>query len=346
MVRRLIDWSVANPFLVILLAITLAVVGGYAFVNVNVEAYPDPAPAIIEVVAQYPGASAEEVERLVTVPLEVALAGMPGLRYTRSKSLAGLSHLRNQFEYGVDYYAARQEVINRLGAAQGLPPGVSPQISPMTPTGELIRYSLSGPRDASGQDVYALHDLKSLQDWTLDREFRRIPGVAGLTSFGGQVKRYEVRPDPNRLKRYGITLQQLQTAISNSNANVGAGFLVQGPTALNVRGVGLLGRGLDPLQQAAGLANPFAAAHHVREAERARLGEILDVVVAAVNNQPVRVRDLVTYDESGPAVVVGHQPRLGKVSISRPKKDPYGREVRDAAGNAVWDDEEDKVQAI
>src|SRR5262249_33105056 len=123
-------------------------------------------------------------------------------------------------------------------------------------------------------------------------------------------------------------------------------FLVQGPTAMNVRGVGLLGRGLDPLQQAAGLPNSFAAAHHVREAERARVGEILDVVVAAVNNQPVRVRDLVTYDESGPGVVVGHQPRLGKVGISRPRQDAYGREVRDAAGNLVWDDEEDKVQAI
>src|SRR5436309_10170637 len=113
MVRKLIDWSVANPFLVILLVLTLAVVGGYAFVHVNVEAYPDPAPPIIEVIAQYPGASAEEVERLVTIPLEVILAGMPGLHISRSKSLSGLSHLHNQFEYGVDYNACRQEVINR-----------------------------------------------------------------------------------------------------------------------------------------------------------------------------------------------------------------------------------------
>src|SRR5437870_8346976 len=121
MVRKLIDWSVANPFLVILMGLALAVVGGYAFFHVNVEAYPDPAPAIIEVVAQFPGASAEEVERLVTIPLEVTLAGMPGLKYTRSKSLFGLSHLRNQFEYGSDYYAARQEVINRLQFTQALP---------------------------------------------------------------------------------------------------------------------------------------------------------------------------------------------------------------------------------
>src|SRR3989440_4531691 len=127
MVRKLIDWAVTNPFLVVLAALALAAVGGYAFVDVNVEAYPDPAPAIIEVVAQYPGASAEEVERQVTIPLEVTLAGMPGLKYTRSKSLAGLSHLRNQFDYGVDYNKARQEVINRLQFVQGLPPGVNPQ---------------------------------------------------------------------------------------------------------------------------------------------------------------------------------------------------------------------------
>src|SRR5437764_4326284 len=172
MVRKLIEWAVNSALVVILLAGALACFGLYAFKSVNVEAYPDPAPAIIEVIAQYPGYSAEEVERLVTVPLEVALAGMPGLTYTRSKSLAGLAHLRNQFDYGVDYYAARQEVINRLALLQGLPAGVSPQISPVTPTGELVRYTLGGPRDSAGRDVYTLSDLKSLQDWTLDREFR------------------------------------------------------------------------------------------------------------------------------------------------------------------------------
>src|SRR5437868_12951453 len=147
MVRKLIEWAVSSPLIVILLAVGLAVGGGYAFLHVNVEAYPDPAPAIIEVIAQYPGASAEEVERQVTIPLEVALAGMPGLKYTRSKSLPGLSHLRNQFEYGIDYFAARQEVINRLALIQGLPTGVNPQISPMTPTGELLRYTVVSPTD-------------------------------------------------------------------------------------------------------------------------------------------------------------------------------------------------------
>src|SRR5215813_1832332 len=122
MVRKLLEWAVSNPLIVMLLMITLAVGGTYAFRHVNVEAYPDPAPAIIEVIAQYPGASAEEVERQVTIPIEIALAGMPGLDYTRSKSLFGLCHLRNQFEYGSDYFRARLEVLNRLSSVE-LPPG-------------------------------------------------------------------------------------------------------------------------------------------------------------------------------------------------------------------------------
>src|SRR3954463_6086181 len=114
MVRRLIDWSLNNVLIVVVLTVALAGFGLYAFMNVNVEAYPDPAPAIIEVVAQYPGASAEEVERQGTIPLEVALAGMPGLKYTRAKSLFGFAHLQNQFDYEMPYEKARQEVINRL----------------------------------------------------------------------------------------------------------------------------------------------------------------------------------------------------------------------------------------
>src|SRR5579875_3290744 len=236
MVRKLIEWAVDSALIVILLALGLAGVGIYAFNHVNVEAYPDPAPAIIEVIAQYPGFSAEEVERRVTIPLEVTLAGMPGLTYTRSKSLAGLAHLRNQFDYGIDYYAARQEVINRLQFVQNLPTTVNPQLSPFTPTGELIRYTLDGPKNTRGEEIYSLIDLKSLQDWTLEREFRRIPRIADVSSFGGMVKRYEIHPDPDRLRRYGVSMSQFQNAVSNSNANIGASHLRQGPIAMNVRG--------------------------------------------------------------------------------------------------------------
>src|SRR5262249_39545045 len=160
-------------------------------------------------IAQYPGASAEEVERQVTIPLEVTLAGMPGLKYTRSKSLFGLAHLRNQFDYGIDFEKAKQEVINRLQFTQALPAGVTPEISPASPTGEIFRYTLRSPKDGNGRDIYTLNDLKALQDWTLEREFRRVPRIIDVTSSGGTVKRYEIHPDPERLKRYGITLQQL-----------------------------------------------------------------------------------------------------------------------------------------
>src|SRR5437660_8479765 len=159
MVHKLIHWAIDNPLIVLLLAVALIGIGGYAFANVNVEAYPDPAPAIVEVIAKFPGASAEEVERQVTIPLEVALAGMPGLKYTRSKSLFGLSHLRNQFEYGIDFYKARQEVINRLQFVAQLPAGVNPQISPETPTGEIFRYTLRSPQDALRRDLYNVNDL-------------------------------------------------------------------------------------------------------------------------------------------------------------------------------------------
>ncbi|HEY7330065.1 MAG TPA: efflux RND transporter permease subunit [Gemmataceae bacterium] len=357
MVRKLIEWAVGSALIVVLLAIGLATIGVYSFNHVNVEAYPDPAPAIIEVIAQYPGFSAEEIERRVTIPLEVTLAGMPGLTNTRSKSLAGLSHLRNQFDYGIDYYAARQEVINRLQFVQNLPANVYPQISPFTPTGELIRYTLEGPKDPRGRDIYSLIDLKSLQDWTIERALRRVPRIAGVSSFGGMVKRYEIQPDPDRLKRYGVTLQQFQNAVSNSNSNIGASYLRQGPIAMNVRGIGLLGRGQDPMVQAMAMNSPYTAARYLRREEELRVREIRDIVVATVNNVPVRVEDLTSggpvsgwqeqTNHSVPVgVVVGNQPRLGKVSVCRPKLDEQGQYIRDDDGNLVWIDEEDKVQGI
>jgi cobalt-zinc-cadmium resistance protein CzcA len=408
MVRKLIEWAVNSPLIVILLALSLGAYGGYAFTHINVEAYPDPAPAIIEIVAQYPGASAEEVERQVTIPLEVTLAGMPGLKYTRSKSLFGLAHLRNQFDYGIDFYAARQEVINRLQFVTGLPAGVNPQISPETPTGEIYRYTLDNPKDPLGRDIYTLNDLKALQDWSLERVFRRIPRIGDVASSGGTVKRYEIHPDPERLRQYGITLQQLQTAVANSNANVGGDYQFQGPNVLDVRGIGLIGGGQDPMQakqlleiephemdaylasvtglteqekqrfkaafsgatvtpplsegeqkryrefrRTVGRRAAVKAARFLREEEERRLREIRQIVITSVNNVPIRVDHVV---EGGPlqspedigkqGVVVGHQTRLGKVSLSRPKTDDQGREVRDANGNVIWIDEDEKIQGI
>src|SRR5271166_3082413 len=259
MVRKLIAWALDNPLVVILLSIFLAVIGVFSFMNVNVEAYPDPAPAIVEVIAQFPGASAEEVERQVTIPLEVTFAGMPGLKSIRSQSIFGLSDLKMNWHYGSDYTyeAARQEVINRLATiSQPLPNGVTPGISPESPTGEIYRYILKVPKDPAGHDVYTLNDVKALQDWVLEREFRTVPRIVDITSFGGTIRRYEVQPDPDRLRRYGITLGQLQATLANSNATVGGDYLNQGQVAMTVRSIGLFGGGLDPVNRVLGLKSP------------------------------------------------------------------------------------------
>ncbi len=352
MVSKLLHWAVDNVLVVLLATVSLALAGGYAFVHVNVEAYPDPAPAIVEVIAQYPGRSAEEMERLVAIPLEVALAGMPGLNYTRTKSLFGLTYVNNQFEYGVDYLKARQEVINRLQMAE-LPDGVTPQISPRSPIGEILRYVVTGPKDAFGKDIYSLNDLRSLQEWTLERTFRRIPGIADAISFGGTVKRYEVHPDPDRLKRYGVTLAQLTSAIADSNANVGGDYLVQGETASVVRGLGLLGRGRDPMTKVLGMTDPSDARDYLRKEELRRLAEIRQIVISSTNNIPVRVGDVVEggplppgEDRSLRGVIVSHQTRFGKSALSRPMRDVKGKLVLDEKEERIWIDADETVQGL
>ncbi len=288
MINRLIRWALRNRLVVILLALGLLAYGIYAFREINVEAYPDPAPAIVEVVARFSGASAEEVERQVTIPLEVALAGMPGLNITRTQSLFELCHISCQFHYGVDQLAARQEILNRLQTAQ-LPAGVTPDISPRSPTGEIFRYVLVGPKDG-GRDIYDPNDLKSLQDCTLERAFRRVPRVVDVTSYGGTVKRYEIHPDPARMQRYGITLQQLKDAIASNNSNVGGDYIVQGGAAHVVRSLGMLGMGEDPIETAMGMKDPIAARDYLRAEEDRRLREIRQIVLSATNNVPVRDR--------------------------------------------------------
>jgi cobalt-zinc-cadmium resistance protein CzcA len=354
MVRKLIEWALNNPLVVIMLAIALASVGLYSFLHVNVEAYPDPAPAIIEVVAQFPGASAEEMERQVTIPLEVTFAGMPGLKSIRSQSLFGLSDLKMNWHYGGPwtYEAARQEVINRLATiSQPLPQGVTPMISPESPTGEIYRYILKIPKDPSGREIYTLNDIKALQDWVLEREFRTVPRIVDVTSFGGTVRRYEVQPDPDRLRRYGITLPQLQTTLANSNATVGGDYVSQGQVAMTVRSVGLFGGGVDPVNKVLGLKSPLAAASVLRAEEQRRINDIRRLVITSVNNQPVRVEDVVEGGRKSPGqlpanegVVVSHQTRLGRIGYYKADRErPPGSPLTLAD---VGHDEDDKVQCI
>src|SRR5262249_16156204 len=143
-----------------------------------------------------------------------------------------------------------------------------PLISPASPIGEIYRYTLKGPKDFFGHDLYTLNDLKALQDWLIEREFRRVPGVIDVTSSGGTVKRYEIQPDPELMRKYGITLAQLQNALQSSNANVGGDFLIQGPTVKMVRCLGVIGGGADPMEEAFAMKSPREAARYLREQEQ------------------------------------------------------------------------------
>src|ERR1700741_335142 len=173
MVRAIITWSLHNRLIVLLGTCVLIGAGIHSAYNLNVEAYPDPTPPLVEVITQSPGASPEEMERLIGIPLETALNGMPGLEDMRSTSITGLNDIKCQFAYGTDYKSARQEVINRIGDVEP-PAGARPRLSPWSPTGEIVRYVLEGPG-------YTLNEIKAVQDWVLQRVLKTLPGVIDVT---------------------------------------------------------------------------------------------------------------------------------------------------------------------
>ncbi|MGB6914787.1 MAG: CusA/CzcA family heavy metal efflux RND transporter [Pseudolabrys sp.] len=234
MLRSLMSFCLSRRPLVLVAFIGFIAVGYVAFTTLNVEAYPDPAPPIIEIIAQYPGQSPEEVERYVTIPLEIAVASTPGLTYIRSNTVFALGFVRLQFEYGRDYNFVRQQVTNRLKDAT-LPPTVTPVISPAGGISEILRYQLKGP---PGMDLI---QLKTIQDWVVERKLRIVPGIADISPLGGKTKEYQVEIDLDRMRSYGLTLPQIISAISTSNANVGGRTIAVGEQSVNVRGVGALG---------------------------------------------------------------------------------------------------------
>jgi len=274
MLLRLVRVSLRKPVLVLLLAGVVVLGGVAAFKQLNIEAYPNPVPPLVEVIAQPQGSSAEEVERQVTIPLEVALAGMPGLDHIRSQSLFGLSDVKCYFNWGTSYKDARQEVINRLQFAT-LPNGLQAQISPWNAIGEIFRYDVVGKG-------YTLQDLKAAQDWILERQFKQVPGVIDVTSFGGLTKEYHVEVDPNRLRAFGITLPQLNAAVANANQNVGGQRLTLGEQSFTVRGVGLIGD----------------------------LSDVANITIGTQRGTPVRLRDVAQ-------ISIGSVPRLGIVGHDR-----------------------------
>jgi cobalt-zinc-cadmium resistance protein CzcA len=234
MLRTLMSFCLSRRLLVLAAYVAFIGIGFATLKALNVEAYPDPAPPIIEIIAQYPGQSPEEVERYVTIPLEIAVASTPGLTYIRSNTVFALGFIRLQFEYGRDYNFVRQQVTNRLKDAT-LPQTVTPVISPAGGISEILRYQLKGP---PGMDLI---QLKTIQDWVVERKLRIVPGVADVAVLGGKTKEYQAEIDLDRMRAYGLTLPQIINAISTSNSNVGGRTITIGEQSVNVRGVGALG---------------------------------------------------------------------------------------------------------
>ena len=313
MVHAIIKWSLHNRLIVILGVIALIGAGIHSTMNLNIEAYPDPTPPLVEVITQNPGASPEEMERLIGIPLETALNGMPGLEDLRCTSIAGLTDIKCQFAYGTDYRQSRQEVINRIGDVD-LPQGIRPRLSPWSPTGEIVRYVLEGPG-------YTTNQLKAVQDWVLNRELRKVPGVIDVTGYGGTVKQYQVLIDTRLLRQYDVTMQQVEDAINRSNANVGGDLLTMGNQAHNVRALGILGGGVDTLDPA-NVSNSFSI-------EADKLSDIQNVVIKIANGSPLFVKQIAKIE-------IGHRPRLGKV----------GRRLKEKDGKTVSIDEDDVIEGI
>jgi heavy metal efflux system protein len=216
-----------------ILALCAWIVGGvYLFLHLDIEAYPDPSPPLVEVITQNPSWSAEEMERQVTVPIETVLFGIPHLQYVRSAAIFGLSDVKLYFDYDSEYFRDRQEVLNRLQVVS-LPSNLSPQLSPESPVGEIYRYRLSGPG-------YSLNELKATQDWFVTREVKQVSGIVDVAGFGGSTRQYIAEVDARRLLQFNVTLPQVVAAVTASNANAGGNYLTMGSQSVNVRGVALL----------------------------------------------------------------------------------------------------------
>jgi len=275
MINRIVQFALNQRFLVMMLTAFITVAGVISFQRMPVDAYPDLSPPIVEIITQWPGHAAEEIERLVTLPIEVEMNGVPRMIVMRSISLYGLSDIKLTFDDGADDYFARQVVFERFSDVQ-LPTGITPTLAPLfSPSGLVYRYVLESP-DRSPQE------LKTYEDWVIERQYKEVPGVADDSGFGGTVMQYQVLLDPARLYGYHIPVPQVLQQLSINNANTGGGFYSQGGQFYYVRGLGLIRDEAD----------------------------IAAVVVGAQNGVPVRVRDI-------GEVTIGHAPRLGEFGFNK-----------------------------
>jgi len=268
--QSLIAAALRQRILVVILSGVLVVAGLFAYARLNIEAYPDPVPPLVDIITQNPGQSSEEIERYITIPIEIQMAGLPYIQAIRTVSLFGLSDVKVQFTYDVTYQQASQMVINRLSQLGPLPNGAQPVLSPTSPIGEVFRYRVVGPPG------YSSADLKTVQDWILQRRFKAIPGVIDVTGWGGRTKTYDITVDLDRLMAYGLTLKQVLDGLNNANINVGANTVNIGSQSAIVRSVGQI-RSMD---------------------------DIRNTMLTVRDGAPVLVSDVAT-------VTVGNQPRLG-----------------------------------
>src|ERR1700759_713541 len=273
---RLVALSINRRYLMVGMFVAVFMGGLLALKDLNIEAYPDPTPPMVDIVTQSPGLSAEEIERYITIPIETQVAGIKNLKTIRTVSLYGLSDVKLQFSFDYTYDEALQQVLNRLSQLAPLPGNVQPGISPTSAIGEIYRYRLARPPN------YSVLDLKTLQDWVLERRFRAVPGVIDVTGWGGKTKTYELQVDLNKLVANGLTLPQLLQSVSNSNINVGGNTVNIGTQSAVVRGVGLI-RSID---------------------------DLANTMVSQSGGNPGLVKDLAT-------VTVGEKPRLGIAGIDQ-----------------------------
>jgi cobalt-zinc-cadmium resistance protein CzcA len=275
MIRALVDFALNNRFIVLALGVLMLVWGAISFHNLPVEAYPDVANNYVQIITQWPGRASEEVEQQVTIPIEIQMNGLPHLEHLRSNSLFGLSSVMLIFDDdSVDDWN-RQKVLERLSQVT-LPAGLQPQIgADFSPVGQIYWYTLrsTNPR-------YDLMELKSIEDWTLEKQFKSVPNVVDVVSFGGPTREYQVRLDPNKLISYGLTIGQVEQQLANNNVNAGGSFLEAGLQQINVREVGLY-----------------------RSAQ-----DISETVLKAQNGTPIRVADIAEVSQ-GPKIRLG---QIGK----------------------------------
>src|SRR6266852_3237753 len=233
MIRRAVDFALQNRFLVLAAALLLFAWGAISFHQLPVEAYPDVANNYVEVITQWPGISAEQIEQRITIPLEIVMNGIPGVAHLRSFSIFGLSDLKLIFEDDTSNFENRERVLERLSQV-ALPPGVTPQMgTDWSPVGQIYFFTLQNTNP--GNDVM---ELKSIEDWVVEKNLKSVPNIVDVVTFGGPTREYQVRVDPNKLISYGLSLAQMEQQLTNNNVNAGGSFLEAGLQQINIREVG------------------------------------------------------------------------------------------------------------